>query len=222
MSGALFRVLLPNGQYTKLYSKEEIRRAFLAKKISKRATVQVGGTEVRISDFLNRVIAPVATQKQKQLAECLGITFKPNINEVEISELIDNALARKAKETDSTVTDSTDSGSAESEETFERMRNEIRAEMLEHGSIPLSQATPDDFQNYFEYERGLHMVILYSPENTFEQLMQAQKTLNAGLPGGTILRICHPDSMTPNALKKLLKIAICNFPDEEADRDKQR
>jgi hypothetical protein len=217
MSGALFRVLLPNGQYTRLYSKEEIRRAFLSKKISKRATVHVGGSEVRIADFLNRVIAPVATQKQKQLAECLGISFKPDINEVEISELIANALAQKAKETDSTEADF-----AESKETFERMQNEIRAEMLEHGSIPLSQATPDDIQNYFEYVRDSHMVILYSPDNTLEQLMQAQKTLNAGLPGGTILRICHPDSMTTNALKKLLKLAICNIPDEEADRDKLR
>jgi hypothetical protein len=58
--------------------------------------------EVSISDFLNRVIAPVATQKQKEFAESPGVSFKPNINQVEISELIGSTLAEKAEERNST------------------------------------------------------------------------------------------------------------------------
>ena len=208
MSEALFRVLLPDGQYTKPYSKEEIRRARCAKKISKRARVNVGGNEVSISDFLNRVIAPAATQKQKDFAESLGISFKSNINQVEISELIDNTLAQKADERNST-----DSETVEPDENaFERMRNEVRAEMLKDGSIPLSQATPDDILNYFENVRDLEMVILYSPNSTLTQVIQSQRTSNAAPPGGTDLRMCHPDWMTTFALKQLLKLAICNFP----------
>ena len=179
MSEALFRVLLSDGHYTRPYSKEEIRRAFRARQISKRATVNVGGNEVSISDFLNRVIAPVATQKQKDFAESLGISFQPNINQVEISELIDNALAQKAEERSST-----ESETAEPDENaIERMRNEVRAEMLKDGSIPLSQATPDDILNYFESVRDQEMVILYSPNSTIKQVIQGQRTSNAGVKG---------------------------------------
>ncbi len=208
MSEALFRVLLPNGQYTRPYSKDEIRSAFNAKKISRRARVNVGGNEVRISDFLNRVIAPVATQKQKEFAETLGISFKPNINQVEISELIDNTLAQKAEERNST-----DAATVEPDvNALERMRNEVRAEMLKDGSIPLSQATPDDILNYFENVRDLEMVILYSPNNTLRQVIQVQKASNSAPPGGPDLRMCHPEWMTMSALKQLLKLAIYNFP----------
>lgn len=208
MSEALFRVLLPNGKYTRPYAKDEIRKAFLAKKISRRARVNVGGNEVSISDFLNRVIAPVATQKQKEFAESLGISFKPNINQLEISELIDNTLAQKAEERKVAESATTEPDVVD----FERMRNEVRAEMLKDGSIPLSQATPDDILNYFENVRDLEMVILYSPNNTLKQVVQIQKTPNANSAGVADLRMCHPEWMTMLALKQLLKLAIYNFP----------
>lgn len=209
MSGLLFRVLLPSGQYTRQYSKEEIQRAFRARKIPKRATVIVGGSEVSITDFLSRVIAPIATQKQKNFAESLGISFEPDINREKLSELIDDTLARKAKEKDSADTKSV----KPEEDAFERMKNEVRAGMLADGSIPLSQATPDDILSYFEYVRDLHMVILYSPNNTFEPLVEGQKTSHRRRPGEAVLRMCHPDWMTTTALKELLKLTICNFPD---------
>ena len=199
MSDPLFRVLLPDGKYTRLYSKEQIRKAFLANKISKRATVIVGGSDVGISDFLSGGDIPLATKKQRDFAERLGISFERNINRAEISRLIDQALKKQHEEQspDAFLT----LVPIDDDEERERIRQEILDEMREDGSIPLSQATPDDISKHFENVRDLDMVILYSPNNTFELLILAQQAEDIK---GTEIRVCRPEWMSRSAMRSLL------------------
>lgn len=193
-----FRVLLPNGDCSKPYSRVKIEKAFSAGQIPKGSTVNVNGTIISISDFVNGESIPVATKRQKEFATKLGIRFKETVNRAEISRLIDAALHKENEQQDpddhSTV-DSTD------DEGRERIRQEIIEEMREDGSIPLSLATPDDISKHFENVRDLDMLIIYSPNNTFEQLIQAQGPADIK---GTEIRVCRPEWMSRSALKTLL------------------
>ena len=67
MPEELFRVLLPDGTYTKPYPKRQILEAFIANKISKRATVYVGGNELNITVFLTESSVPFCDKKAKGL-----------------------------------------------------------------------------------------------------------------------------------------------------------
>ncbi|MFN8707623.1 MAG: hypothetical protein ACK50J_13150 [Planctomyces sp.] len=200
MSEELYRVFFPNGESTKPYSREQIRRAFSAGRIQKDASVLCDGVMIGIVKFLEGIPEPIATERQKAFARSLGIEVSPNISRSEITVLIGQAMAKKNQE----GWEASQPAEVQDEDLRERLRNEILEEMREAGDIPLSRATPEEIARYFNDVRLQNMLIVYSDSNSFEQFIAAADSNDVSLCKGGSLAFAKPDGMPREDLRNLL------------------
>jgi hypothetical protein len=222
MSSNLYRVILPSGDTSKPYTKEQIATAFNARKIPPESRVQVGDQVLRIDQFLEGKIDPVATEQQRNFARSLGIECPPDITRSAISALIGKAVAEKnlaavSSDTDSEISTTTVMKTATAEGTapaagavsqrgalYEQVREEILTEMRLTGDIPLSKATPEDVARHFNDVRNLNMVVIYSENNAFETLIAAADSGDRGECEGAMLAFGLPEAMPRSDLRDLL------------------
>lgn len=222
MSQDLFRVVLPSGDTSKPYSREQIATAFNARKIPRESRVQVGEQLVRIEEFLDGSIDPVATEQQRNFARSLGIECPPNITRSAISVLIGRAVAERNQQASpsDTATDlstttvlntrpaaataATPASAASPTDLYERARQEVLTEMRATGDIPLSKATPEDVARHFNEVRNMNMVVIYSENNAFETLIAAADSGDRDECQGAMLGFGMPEGMPRSDLRDLL------------------
>lgn len=213
MPKELFRVILPSGDTSKPYSKDQIAFAFNARKIPAEAKVQVGDRVVRIGDFLDGRIDPIATEQQKQFARELGIEVPPDITRSAISALIGQAVAERNAQAEQQTAVAVESA-PESDtvpvpqppdmQMYERVREEILTEMRLNGEIPLSKATPMEVARYFNDVRGMNMVVIFSENNAFEMLIAAADSGDRDECQGAMLGFGLPEGLTRSDFRNLL------------------
>lgn len=100
---------------------------------------------------------PPATERQKEFALTLGISFSPDINRRDISALIEKAIAKRDEERDTTIQD----WSQREGEFWEEAKKSVLAEM---GSdeVPVSKATPRQIIDALD-ERGIAAILIMVP-----------------------------------------------------------
>lgn len=206
-----FRVILPSGDTSKPYTRDQIAFAFNAHKIPVEAHVKVGEREVRIGDFLDGRIDPIATEQQRQFARELGLDVPEDITRSAISVLIGKAVAERNQNAAPEDMDHHDDSSATAavafspdEQLYQRVRNEILQEMRMNGEIPLSKASPDDVARYFNEVRSLNTVVIYSENNAFEMLIAAADSGDRHECEGAMLGFGLPEGMTRGDFRDLL------------------
>ncbi len=210
MSKELFRIVLPSGDTSKPYTREQIAFAFNAQKIPADSGIQLGDRLVKIGDFLEGRLDPLATEQQRNFARSLGLDVPDDITRSAISVLIGKAVAEKNQQQ---ATEAESNGDAEGTpgsprrpdpQLYDRIREEILTEMRLSGEIPLSKATPEDIARYFNDVRNINMVVIYSENNSFEMLMAAADSGDRDECQGAMLAFGLPDGMPRTDLRDLL------------------
>ena len=108
---------------------------------------------------------PPATERQKEYARELGITFDDNVNRREISKLIDHAVRNRDDERFKKLDDLQDRES----EAYREIRQELAREM-DADDPRVSRATPDEIMTALA-DRGLGAVLItFDPDKLDDNL----------------------------------------------------
>ncbi|MCA9035784.1 MAG: hypothetical protein KDA91_11675 [Planctomycetaceae bacterium] len=215
MGDELFRVVLPTGDTSKPYSRQQIANAYNGRRIPESSSVKTKDGMVAITEFLGELIDPVATEQQRAFAKSLGIDVTDDITRSQISLLIGQAIAKrerdeaKAECSNDTVeipsmTPTAHDFPSISESTREQIRQELLAEMRLKGEIPLSEASIEDVARHFNDVKCRNTVIITSENNAFEQLIAAA---DSGEPKdciGAMVSFGLPVGMPKRDLRDLL------------------
>ncbi len=218
MGDQLFRVVLPNGDTSKPYSRQQIANAFNGRRIPENSTVKTPDGRIPIAEFLEGLIDPIATDQQKSFARELGIDVAEDITRSQISRLIGQAVAKKEQQSASSEcsSDTVEFPSlaatlhefpTSNDQVREQIRAEVLAEMRLRGEIPLSEASIEDIARYLNDSKFLNTVIICSENNAFEQLIAAADSGEPSDCEGAMVSFGLPAGMPKRDLRDLM-IAI--------------
>ena len=215
MGDQLYRVVLPNGDTSKPYSRQQIANAFNGRRISAASTVKTPEGRVPILEFLEGLIDPLATEQQKEFARSLGVDVTEDVTRSQISILIGQAVAKREQK-DGSYQSSTDTVEIPSlnptvsevpnltEQLRGQIRQEILAEMRLKGEIPLSEATIEDVARYFNDVKCQNTVVISSENNAFEQLIAAADSGEPKDCEGAMISFGLPIGMPKRDLRDLM------------------
>lgn len=229
MGDQLYRVVLPNGDTSKPYSRQQIANAFNGRRIPRESTVKTPDGRVPVTEFLEGLIDPLATEQQKAFARSVGIDVAEDITRTQISKLIGRAVAQGGHPSESGLQSSTDTvefpsldptiheAPSPTEQLRTQLREEILAEMRLKGEIPLSEATIEDVARYFNDVKYQNTVIISSENNAFEQLIAAADSGEPKDCEGAMLSFGLPVGMPRGDLRDLMIAVMWGLDLERAE-----